>query len=88
MPKTNRKRREGWWKPFISGAVGGLVGGGAGFLTSGGNPVAAISGAVAGADKGFKTHENIRKDFNVPWLGKKKRRVKGKGKKRARKKKR
>ena len=77
--------REGWWKPLITGAVSGLVGGGAAFAASGGNPVAVISGAVAGAEKGYKVHEDVRKKFDIPWLGKKKKKGRKVGK-RARKK--
>jgi outer membrane lipoprotein SlyB len=64
--------RKGWWKPLISGAGGAAIGATAAFAGSGGNPVAVISGAVSGAKKGYEVHEDIRKKFNIPWLGKKK----------------
>lgn len=64
--------RKGWWKPLVTGAISGIVGGASGFVASGGNPVAAVTGAVTGAKKGFDVHEDVRKKFNVPWLGKKK----------------
>jgi len=66
------KRRPGFWKPYISGALGGLAGG-ATSLLSGLNP---ITGAVSGAKQGYDTHEGIRKKYNISWLGKKKKKGK------------
>lgn len=68
-------KRKGWWKPLISGLGGGAIGATVAFGASGGNPAAIISGAITGANKGYEVHETIRKEFNVPWLGKKKGRV-------------
>lgn len=73
--RKGANKRKGWWKPLISGFGGGAIGATVAFGASGGNPAAIISGAVAGAQKGYEVHEEVRKKFNVPWLGKKKRRV-------------
>lgn len=61
-------RRKGFWKPYVSGALGGLVGAGVG-LASGGIS-GAIQGGRSGASGAYNAHESIRKKYNVPWLGK------------------
>lgn len=81
--KGGLRKGPGWWKPLISGFGGGAIGATVAFGASGGNPAAIISGAIKGAQKGYEVHEKIKKEFNIPWLGKRKK--KGTLKKRRRK---
>ncbi len=71
--------RKGWWKPYVSGAVGAGLGIARGVVESGGNPiglVGAVTHGIAGGKAAYALHENIRNKYSVPWMG---RHVKGPG---------
>ncbi len=71
--------RKGWWKPFVSGAIGAGV---SIYKQHKEGKGINLGTVVEGAKQGHALHENIREKYSVPWMGKKKR-----GKKRVSKKK-
>jgi hypothetical protein len=64
--------RKGWWKPYVSAAVGAAGGLASGLFAGGPTPIGlagAMTAATAGAKKGYDLHESIREKYNVPWMG-------------------
>ncbi len=72
--------RKGWWKPFVSGAIGAGI---SAYKQHKEGKGISLSGVIEGAKQGHALHENIREKYSVPWMGKGKKR----GKKRVSKKK-
>lgn len=69
-PENGFRSGKGWWKPIVSGISTAAA---AGLLTGSINPKALLHAGKAGYD----THQRIKEKYNIPWMG----RVKKKSKK-------